>query len=90
MKIAVCALVFLTTTLTVRASDIADLAAGYAAAFKCLERSTASISYTAADQTSVLKDVKEIRPFGGVLLIRFTNGDQAVLNAAGVSRITPQ
>jgi hypothetical protein len=87
MKTTACLLVLLAAGFTCRASDISDLASGYASAFKNFEHSSISITYSTDGQTEVLKNVKKIEPFGGALLIRFENGEQMIISAAGVTRM---
>jgi hypothetical protein len=88
MKIAVCLLALSAVTLTCRASDISDLAAGYASAFAAMDRVSINLTCVDAGQTIVIKDVKLVKSFGGALLIRRTNGDQMVLSAASVLKLT--
>jgi hypothetical protein len=91
MKMIACVLVPLLGVLNCEAreaSDSADLAFGYANAFGCMGKSTVCIAYSNAGQSEIIRDVKEIKSFGGVLLIKVYNGDQQVLDAGRVIKIT--
>lgn len=88
MKIALCAAACLLAASSSRASDISDLASGYANAFLAMNKSTATIAYMDNGQPAVVKEVKEVRAFGGALLLRLTTGDQLILNSGSVTRIT--
>lgn len=91
MKMTVCALVSLLNVWNCGAresSDSSDLAFGYANAFGCMGKSTVCIAYSNAGQSEIIRDVKEIKSFGGVLLIKVYNGDQQILDAGRVIKIT--
>jgi hypothetical protein len=88
MKISACLLALLITTLHARASDISDLASGYASAFSAMDRLTVNLVCVEDGKPSVIKEVKQVRAFGGTLLIRLNNGDQMVLSAGSVTRLT--
>jgi hypothetical protein len=88
MKIAACLLALLAAPLASHASDISDLASGYASAFAAMDRLTVNLTCVEGGQPVIIKDVKLVRAFGGALLIRRNNGDQMVLSAGSVVRIT--
>ncbi len=91
MKIIVCALVSLISILNCNAregSDSGDLASGYANAFQCMGKSSVCVIYSNSGQSEIIKEVKDIKSFGGVLLIKFYNGDQQALDASRVIKIT--
>lgn len=88
MKTAACLFALLATPLVSHASDVSDLAAGYAGAFAAMDRLTVNIVYVDEGKPTILKDVKQVRAFGGALLVKLTNGEQMVLSAGAVTRIT--
>jgi hypothetical protein len=87
MKTAACLLLSFATALSLQASDISDLATGYASAFQAMNKSTVTIAYTDNGQPAVIKNVKEVRAFGGALLIKVNTGDQMILSSGSVLRI---
>ena len=88
MKILACIAAALALPLTCHASDISDLASGYASAFSAMDRLTVNLVCVEDGKPTIIKDVKQVRAFGGTLLVRLTNGEQMVLSAGSVSRIT--
>ena len=70
------------------ASDTASLAFGYAQAFQCSGRTTMSVVYQNGNDAEVIKDVTEIKSFGGVLLIKGYAGARQILDASRVVKIT--
>jgi hypothetical protein len=88
MKIAACFLVFLAAPLACNASDVSDLASGYASAFSAMNRMTCNLTCVVDGQSMVIKNVKLVKAFGGALLLRQDNGEQMVLSAGSVVRIT--
>jgi hypothetical protein len=91
MKITAVVLALLFTTLSSQAregSDASDLAAGYANAFQCMSRTSVSVVYSNSGQPEIIKDIKEMKPFGGVLLVKAINGDQQILDASRIIKIS--
>lgn len=92
MKIALCALVLFLSLMACpasepKSSEAAELAFGYAEAFKDMGRSRVTLFYSNSMQIEVIKDVKEIKAFGGVLLIRIYGGCQQTLDPKRVIKI---
>jgi hypothetical protein len=88
MKTAIRLFALLVAPLGCNASDISDLASGYASAFAAMDRMTVNLTYVEDGKPRVLGDVKQVRAFGGTLLVKLTNGEQMVLSAGSVTRIT--
>jgi hypothetical protein len=88
MKTAAVLLAFAVFASTARASDVSDLASGYSSAFAAMDRLTCNIVCIEAGQPATIKDVKLVRAFGGALLVRQSNGNQMVISAGSVVRIT--
>jgi hypothetical protein len=77
-------------SLPAHATDTADassLAYGYAQAFQCSGRTTMSIVYLNGSDPETIKDVTEIKSFGGVLLIKGYAGARQILDATRVVKI---
>jgi hypothetical protein len=88
MKIGVILFGLCLFTFSASASDLSDLAVGYADAFQAMNRTTVTITYVDSGTPTALNNIKEVRAFGGALLIRLTGGDQMILNSGTVLRIT--
>lgn len=88
MKSAACLLAVLLLCPALRGSDISDLAAGYANAFQALGKSCATVTYSDSGQPVAIKNVKDVRAFGGALLLRLNTGDQLILSSGSVLRIS--
>jgi len=91
MKILLPALAALLVTGSLQAGDVVDgaaLASGYAQAFQCSGRSTVAIIYQGPLQTETIKDISEIKSFGGVLLVKGYAGSRQILDATRVVKIT--
>ena len=69
-------------------SESGDLAAGYAAAFHCLDRSVVSIVYLGPDRSETIIGVKDVQAFGGVVAIRTRAGAREILDPARIVRMT--
>ena len=69
-------------------SDTLALASGYARAFQEMSPSSVTITYNGASGLEPIKDVKDIKAFGGALLIRTFTGNQQILDAGRVVRIS--
>jgi hypothetical protein len=63
------------------------LASGYASAFANLGAARGSIVYSNETGTEIIRDVKEVQAFGGVVLIRKINGRREVLDPIRIVRI---
>lgn len=92
MKMIFCALVlFLTLGASPanepKSSEAAELAFGYAEAFKDMGRSKVTVFYSNSMQIEVIKEVKEVKAFGGILLIRIYGGCQQTLDPKRVIKI---
>jgi len=88
MKNAAAFLALLLPLAHARASDISDLASGYANAFRAMGRSTVTIAYSDSGQPAVIKNVKDVRAFGGALLLKLNTGDEVILSSGSVLRIS--
>ncbi len=69
-------------------NEITDLASGYAKAFQALSRQPISIVLRRGDKTVILKDVSNIKNFGGSLLIEIRAGLSYIVNPRDVIVIT--
>lgn len=91
MKLIACLLVSLAFAVSSLQADdrtsVSDLASGYASAVHCMDKLTVSIVYSGASQVETIKDVKDVRAFGGVLLIKDYKGYSSVLDASRVIKI---
>jgi hypothetical protein len=88
MKTTACVLALAAILPSLRASDVSDLASGYSSAFAAMDRLTCNIVCIESGQSTIIKDVKLVRAFGGALLIRQSNGNQMVISAGSVVRMT--
>jgi len=88
MKILACLLALSAVPLCCKASDISDLASGYAGAVAAMNRMTVNLQCIDDGKTCVIKDVKDVRAYGGALLVKLNNGEQMVISAGSVTRIT--
>ncbi|HEY8902787.1 MAG TPA: hypothetical protein VIM48_03710 [Chthoniobacterales bacterium] len=70
------------------ASDAPSLAFGYAQAFQCSGKTSMSIVYLNGNDAEIIKDVTEIKSFGGVLLIKGYAGARQILDPARIVKIT--
>jgi hypothetical protein len=68
--------------------DAPALASGYAQAFQCSGKSTVAIVYQGPLQTETIKDISDIKNFGGVLLVKGYGGSRQILDATRVVKIT--
>lgn len=69
-------------------SDAAALALGYATAFQEMRGYRASIIYLGETETEVIRNIRSLRAFCGVLLVTNQNGASQVLDPARIERIT--
>jgi hypothetical protein len=93
MKILILCAAITTTALSslAHAGDAADapsLAFGYAQAFQCSGKTAMSIVYLNGNDAEIIKDVTEIKSFGGVLLIKGYAGSRQILDPARIVKIT--
>ncbi|MDX2080977.1 MAG: hypothetical protein SFU53_09355 [Terrimicrobiaceae bacterium] len=71
-------------------SESTTLAAGYAAAFRTLDRPTAQITYVTESTTETIRGVRQIEAHAGVVAIRTRSGTREILDPARIVRISAE
>ncbi len=80
--------VLVATPLRAQNSDAAALASGYAKAFQEMRGYRASIVYLGETDTEVIRNIRSLQAFCGVLLVTNQNGSSQILDPARIERIT--
>ncbi|MEO0454009.1 MAG: hypothetical protein AAFY98_07715 [Verrucomicrobiota bacterium] len=73
-----------------RLCGAAQLARGYQAAFEEMNDTSVSIQYWNAGKVETIEKVRRIHAFGGTLLIRNISGQEQILNATKVIKISEE
>ncbi len=81
-------LVFVANPLQAQDSDAAALAAGYATAFQEMRGYRVRIIYLGETETEVIRNIRSLRAFCGVLLVTNQNGSSQILDPARIERIS--
>jgi len=82
--------IVIASPLQAQSSDAADLAAGYAKAFQELRGYRAVIVYLGETETEVIRNIRCVRAYCGVLLVTNQNGGSRILDPARIEQITDQ
>jgi hypothetical protein len=80
----------LPSPLQAQSSDTADLAAGYATAFRELRGYRAVIVYLGETETERIRNIRSVRAYCGVLLVTNLIGGSRILDPARIEQITDQ